>query len=518
MNVSRFASLFLLGASGLGAACVALSCRRESGGSADSKDAAVDARSPGCGASPSARPAVCDSTSAGPCSLSVNGVARRYYVVRPADYDPRIAYPLVFAWHYSSSTAEALLPPATNYESAFYGVQPNFTEAIYVAPQGLPLTDGGTDYAWANTGGEDVAFSRAMVARIESGLCVDETRVFATGISYGGAMANVLGCEAPDVFRAIGVMSGWLYLANGQKCRPGAVRAWITHGTADTAANISGDETARDQFLEENGCDAAHTRSVRLDENTVCTVYDACATVGEPVVWCPVVGGDHVIQSWAGAAIASFFQGVVSGMPTDAGTGLAPADGGIASDASGAGDATTPPPPLTVTNGAAMAGPWTGSVETFVTANASAGTTIMPACFGGACSPPLAATPCASGTVGVDPTYSTVAGITFDFEGADGGPTTVAMSGTGLTIAFSNPAGSGLRVEFVDSSGAFWCHDVGRVSPVTIPLASFNTQCWTNSGQAFVPGSQVAAIQIIAPSSAGGNTPFNFCFSGVGAE
>jgi len=45
---------------------------------------------------------------------------------------------------------------------------------------------------------------------MESSFCVDTTRIFSTGMSYGGMMSDTVACQLPDVFRAIGVMSGSL--------------------------------------------------------------------------------------------------------------------------------------------------------------------------------------------------------------------------------------------------------------------------------------------------------------------
>ena len=77
---------------------------------------------------------------------------------------------------------------------------------------------------------DDVAFIRAMVEAIDRRFHVDRARVFATGMSNGGMMAHRLGCEASDLFAAIGVVSGALNIP----CHPAdEVAAMIIHGTAD---------------------------------------------------------------------------------------------------------------------------------------------------------------------------------------------------------------------------------------------------------------------------------------------
>jgi polyhydroxybutyrate depolymerase len=77
---------------------------------------------------------------------------------------------------------------------------------------------------------DDVAFIRAMVEEIDRRFHVDRARIFVTGMSNGGMMAHRLGCEASDLFAAIGVVSGALNIP----CRPSdEVAAMIIHGTAD---------------------------------------------------------------------------------------------------------------------------------------------------------------------------------------------------------------------------------------------------------------------------------------------
>ena len=475
---------------------------------------AIGAPSAGCGAAPPA--AACDSVAAGACSITVNGMPRQYFLALPADYDPQKTYPIVFAWHWSTGTAADLLAPATSYGGSFYGVQPLMPEALYVAAQGLPSTPGGTDYGWANTNGQDVAFALSMLGRIESEYCVDASRVFATGMSYGGEMSDMLGCLEPGVFRAIGVMSGWLYPMGGQTCLNRPVAAWITHGTADPMVDITSGQAARDQFIADDQCDTANTRQVTLDSNTTCTIYDRCLASEGPVVWCPVAAEGHTIPSWAGAELAKFFLQIPPRTADVSSTGQ---DASVAPDASAA---PAPPAPLSVDGGYASAGPLTGPAYTFVSPNPATGTSISPACDGsGTCVPPFGASLCASGTVGQDATYLTVAGAGFDLSSPDSGSAaqTMILPGSELTLAFANPGGSDLRVQLIgDTSGStFWCYDLaGATSPVTIALSSFNTQCWFGTGAAFVPGTPVAGIQLVVPASASGPVPFDFCLLGVG--
>jgi polyhydroxybutyrate depolymerase len=226
--------------------------------------------------------------------------ARQFYVSLPSTYNSSTPTRVVFAWHYAGGSASALIAPG--FGGAFYGVQPLLPNTIFVAGQGLLSSPGdATTSGWPNTNGGDIAFAKAMIAWMESSFCVDTTRIMSTGMSYGGIMSDAIGCQMPDVFRAVGVMSGALFGA-ASTCKSHPIAAWITHGDADTTVAIAGDETARDQFLADNHCG---TTSAAVTPSP-CMSYDGCDG-GYPVVWCPVAGEGHTIPSFAASGIANFF-------------------------------------------------------------------------------------------------------------------------------------------------------------------------------------------------------------------
>jgi polyhydroxybutyrate depolymerase len=258
--------------------------------------------SAGCGNT--TLPAACNTTTTGPCSIDVGGLTRQYFAVLPSNYDPNTPAPVVFTWHYMNGSAQGLLN-GMGYQGAMYGIAKAFPKAIYLVPQGLPSTSGGTDYGWPNTNGQDINFAKAMLDWAESNYCVDKNRLFSAGHSYGAMFSDTIGCQMPDVFRAIAASAGGLF---GSRCVSHGIAAWITHGTADTSVAISSGESARDYFVKNNGCDTTNTQSEVLDANTTCTIYNVCTIGNYPVEWCPVTGAGHVIPTWAGAQIAKFFM------------------------------------------------------------------------------------------------------------------------------------------------------------------------------------------------------------------
>lgn len=237
-------------------------------------------------------PAPC-STSGSPCSMTVDSTARQYYVKLPSNYDATKAYPVVFEFHYLGGSAEAI------FNDNMYNVRPNFANAIYVIPQGLPDSNG--DRGWPNTNNQDIDFTKAMVSTVEASYCVDQSRIFSMGFSYGGMMSITIGCLMPDVFRAIGVESGFSIVYN---CNPShEIAVWQTQGDQDTTVTPTNAEAARDTFVKLNHC-ASTTQAVNPSP---CVAYDNCDT-GYPVTWCLIAGESHAIWNQSGPSIATFFQ------------------------------------------------------------------------------------------------------------------------------------------------------------------------------------------------------------------
>ena len=89
-------------------------------------------------------------------------------------------------------------------------------------------------------GVDDVAFLRALVARIESNQDVDPKRIYATGLSNGAMMAYRMGCEMSDLVAAIAPVAGTM---NTDSCTPKSpVSVAMFNGTADTYIQYLGGE------------------------------------------------------------------------------------------------------------------------------------------------------------------------------------------------------------------------------------------------------------------------------------
>ena len=56
---------------------------------------------------------------------------------------------------------------------------------------------------WANTNNRDLKFTDAMLQQIQNDMCIDNSRIFATGFSYGASMSNAIACARASVFHGV---------------------------------------------------------------------------------------------------------------------------------------------------------------------------------------------------------------------------------------------------------------------------------------------------------------------------
>jgi polyhydroxybutyrate depolymerase len=226
------------------------------------------------------------------CKLTVNSKERTYYVQLPSGYSSSKQYPIIFQFHPWGGSADQAL--------TMYQLNSKIPDAIYITPQGLDA--GGNGPGWANTGGEDIAFTKAMLADVQGKYCVDNARIFSTGFSYGGMMSFAIACEMSDVFRAIAPMSGSLYSDTNCKGTGPHIAMWGSHGKSDTVVPLKDGQAALAKVLKQSNCGTT-TKPV---DPSPCVKYDGCDP-GYDVTWCEW-DGQHGIPSFGSASVAAFFK------------------------------------------------------------------------------------------------------------------------------------------------------------------------------------------------------------------
>jgi polyhydroxybutyrate depolymerase len=90
----------------------------------------------------------------------------------------------------------------------------------------------------ATAGSRDVAWIGDLLTHVEATTCIDENRVFATGISNGAHLASVVGCQYSSRIAAVAPVAGIFAPSQCEMTRPVPVITF--HGTADPVAHYDG--------------------------------------------------------------------------------------------------------------------------------------------------------------------------------------------------------------------------------------------------------------------------------------
>jgi polyhydroxybutyrate depolymerase len=153
--------------------------------------------------------------------VATNGKSGDYTVAVPAAAAGK-PLPLVFELH-------GYLEPAVMVDQGSrlsnYGMQQGFITV-------LPELDESGPPRWATVpNSPDVAWISELLTHLESKLCVDERRVYSTGLSMGATMSSTIACELSSRIAAVAPIAG---VQAYTWCKPQrAVPVVAFHGTAD---------------------------------------------------------------------------------------------------------------------------------------------------------------------------------------------------------------------------------------------------------------------------------------------
>ena len=162
---------------------------------APSGAAAAGAKSAGCMPSTAAHAGVSNLT-----AKDGSGKTRTYLLQAPSAYDPTHSYPLIFVFHGAGGNAK---------EAVSWGLQ-NASGAsaagIFVFPDGIPYKTYGIGWDDSATG-NDLPLFDAILKETTTTYCIDPSRVFVAGFSWGGDFVVALACTRGDVIRAVAANS-----------------------------------------------------------------------------------------------------------------------------------------------------------------------------------------------------------------------------------------------------------------------------------------------------------------------
>jgi polyhydroxybutyrate depolymerase len=167
-------------------------------------------------------------------------MSRSYILHVPSAYKGTTPVPLVVDYHPlggSASGEEGASP---------FKAQTDPEGVVTAYPSGK---SGPSGAAWNVVGCcvanvDDVAFSRALVAQVETMACIDTKRVYAVGFSMGGGMSEFLACVANDLFAATAPQSFDLLKGNDTFCTGRPISVISFRSTNDTLVNYTGGTSA----------------------------------------------------------------------------------------------------------------------------------------------------------------------------------------------------------------------------------------------------------------------------------
>lgn len=255
-------------------------------------------RSPGCGLTGKPTGDFHVSTTDG------NGVQRDYEVLVPATYSPSVPLAVSFVFHGAGGTSK---------DAKAFGLQDAAGASgasIFVFPQGIPFQSFGV--GWDDRcRGYDMPFFDQMLAALEANYCIDTTRVFAAGFSWGGDQATALACCRGDKLRGIAAASCTDEFANPADYQSyqnlpcpvsSATAVRFTHATdSDPGYPSPLFATTANLFRSFAGCAATTTAT----DPAPCRSYDGCR---QPFVECAYPGLGHWIPSGWGKDSWAFFN------------------------------------------------------------------------------------------------------------------------------------------------------------------------------------------------------------------
>ncbi|KQY57340.1 MULTISPECIES: alpha/beta hydrolase family esterase [unclassified Nocardioides] len=236
--------------------------------------------------------------------LTLGGRERSFVLHLPAGYSMREDWPLIVAYHGRGSTAVEL----QGYSKL------STLPAVTVFPEGEIGTGSGYRQAWqgapyAPPGVDDVAFTADLLDHLDSTLCVDESRTYATGKSNGAGFVALLACRMPDRFAAFAPVAGAFYPGSREGCDTAAPTSVMeVHGSGDATIPYAGDADRDlpairdwvDEWVVRDQCRPDPRTAKRGDDVTLLS-WGGC-TDGTSVEHVVVEDGGHV---WPGADVYS---------------------------------------------------------------------------------------------------------------------------------------------------------------------------------------------------------------------
>jgi polyhydroxybutyrate depolymerase len=231
-------------------------------------------------------------------TFTFQGVSRTYQLYVPAKYTGTKSVPVVFDFHGFGSNAV---------QQIVYGnfkPEADRDDFVIVAPDGQVPADRHFNLTGEKGLQNDVQMVGSLLDHIEATFCVDTARVYATGMSDGGAMTSVLACQMSNRFAAFGAVA--VVVACGGT-RPVPIMGFA--GTADPVVpfnggkvnccgggQVAGASPSMTSWAKFDKCATTFT-DTKLSSEVTRRTWSGCAAGGAAIFYM-IIGGGH---TWPGS-------------------------------------------------------------------------------------------------------------------------------------------------------------------------------------------------------------------------
>ena len=216
-----------------------------------------------------------------------DGHQREYKLYIPASYNSNTDVPLVLSFHGLTSNANLNFLYTKFHEIA------DTAGFILAHPQGVLLQ--GVPHWNVGLSGlssvDDIGFTNALLDTIISQYSIDQNRIYTCGMSNGGYMSFLLGCQLSSRFAAIASVTGSMTNSIYNQCNPTHPTPVLQiHGTMDPTVLYNGNFTSKpienviQYWSNYNNCN-----SIPIITN----VPDLISWDGSNVIHYEYVGGDN---------------------------------------------------------------------------------------------------------------------------------------------------------------------------------------------------------------------------------
>lgn len=240
-------------------------------------------------------------------SVESGGNTYPYLLRVPSGYQAGVAAPLILNFHGLGSNGGE--------QAAFSMVPVSTSSYISVHPTGQSGIGGDDRNSWElpqfdTDDRDDVRFASDLIDHVSEIMCVDENRVYATGMSNGSFLTASLVCSLSDRIAAAASVAG---VTHPDDCEPERSVPFIAfHGTDDAVVPFAGGESSLGssaffeqvmpdefgEFADEFGCTGSE--DVAVSTAVTRTDYIGCDDDNEMSFYA-IEGGGH---TWPGSLIS----------------------------------------------------------------------------------------------------------------------------------------------------------------------------------------------------------------------